>query len=233
MENILRRIFNGNVNERDHEEFIKFSRGEFKDRYLIEAKKQKDKWSIKTSYEFANYFVKEGLNNFQGNIKVQGVIVYTGALTNSKINVERVKQFMGIKQYIINGEASAQDILELMKEHPKAFYALTFSAPGYELKIKAKAPKSSKPSTKGGEEPKADFCSLKTTNKEIVKDLFFDVDNFNEIKAKHNIKINDIVMPKDIEDPVKMRELAKKKGKIIRELTIDGRKDIKEKDFEI
>ena len=200
---------------------------------MIEAKKQKDKWSIKTSYEFANYFLRRGLNNLQGNVKVQGAIVYTGALSNSKISVDRVKQFMGVKQYIINGEASAQDILELMKEHPKAFYALTFSVPGYELKIKAKAPKNAKPSTKGEGEPKADFCSLKTTNKEIVGDLFFDVGEFNEIKAKHNIKINDIIMPKGIEDPAKMRELAKKKGKIIRELTIDGRKDIKEKDFEI
>lgn len=232
MESVIKKIFAENNDENVHNEFIKFGKGEFKFRYLIEAKKQKDKWSIKTSAEFTNFFVRKCLETVSGDLKLHGVIIYTSELDGNKLSVERVKQFMGVKQYIINTEAKAQDILELMENYPRAFYALSFSAGNCELKIKAKAPKNGKPSNKGEGEPKADFCSLKTPNKEIIDDLFFDVPDFKEIKVKHTIQINEVILPQGVEEPTKIRELARKKGKIIRELNIDGTKSFMEKDFE-
>ena len=233
MESALKKIFSGKSDSFVHNEFIKFGKGKFENKYLLECKKQKDKWSIKTSAEFANFLVRACLEKANGEIDVQGVIVSTNDLRGeAKFEIERIKQFAGVKQMVVNCRTNALNILELMNKYPRAFYALSFSTPAFVLKIKPKAPKSGKPSSKEGEGPKCDFCSLKTSDREIIEDLFFDFPNFNEIKIKHTIEINQIILPSGIEDPVKIRELAKKKGRIIREIEVDGRKEIKEKEFE-
>ena len=119
-----------------------------------------------------------------------------------------------------------------MNKFPKAFFALSFSLKNYTLKIKPKAPKSGKPAKKGDEDVKADFCSLKTSDNSIINDLFFDNKNFKEIQIKHQININEIILPKGISDPIKMRELAKRKGIISRIIKSDGNSTTKEKEFE-
>ena len=232
MENVIKRIFSEKIDEDIHNEFIKFSRGIFANKYLLDAKKQKDNWTIKTGYEFANFLVRKCLDKISEEVEVKGIIVFTGALSESKIPIERVKQFMGIKQYVINTKANSGNIIDLMNRYPKAFFALSFKFDNGELKIKAKAPKGAKPSTKGGVEPKADFCSLKTKDESLVRDLFFDFADFKEIYIKHTLQIDSIELPKGIADPMKMRELSKRKGKIIREIRIDGRTDKKEVGFE-
>jgi len=230
MENIFRKIFLGEIDDSIHDEFIRFGKGRFESRYLIDGKRQKDKWNIKTSYEFANYFVRRCLEN-QDEIEVSGIIVCTYDLRNDiKFNIEKIKQFAGVKQYVINTRVKNAEIIDLMNKYPRAFYALSFSTNKNELKIKAKTPKNGKPSTKDSE-TKADFCSLKTNDEDIVKDLFFDFQDFKEIRIKHTIQIDSIEIPKGIGDPIKMRELAKKKGGIIRDIEIDGRKEKREKEF--
>lgn len=233
MENIFKKIFLGEVNEDVHNEFVKFSRGVFNDKYLIESRKQKDKFVIKTGYEFANYFVRKCLEKINGEVQIKGVIVTTLNLRNDiKFEISNVKQFAGVRQYIIESKVKSDDILELMKKYPKAFYALSFSTADCELKIKAKAPKSGKSSNKNKNEPKADFCSLKTKDLEIIKDLFFDFPDFKDIKIKHTIQIDSVILPPNENDPVKIREMARKKGKVIRIIKIDGREEKKEKEFE-
>lgn len=232
MENVVRKIFSGKSDDYVHLDFVKFGKGVFKNRYLLEAKKQKDRWSIKSSADFANFLVRRCLEKASGEIEIKGVIV-----ANSKIEedagfpIERVKQFMGIKQAIVNAKVSPQKVIGLMDRYPKAFFALSFSTKDCELKIKAKAPKSAKPAATGEKEPKPEFCSLKTSDKGIVEDLFFDRSEFNEISARHTLEIKEIVLPKGESDPVRIRELAKRKGKLIRELNVDGQANKSEKEF--
>jgi|SRR3989344_142864 len=231
MENTINKIFNDRIDNSVHEEFIKFSRGEYLNRYLLEGKRQKDKWVVKTGCEFANFLVRKCLPQNE-KIKISGIIVCTIDIkADVKFPIERVKQFMGIKQLVINTEVNSNEIIELMNKYTKAFFALSFSTPHGTLKIKQKAPKSAKPSTKTEDEPKADFCSLITTDTQIIDDLFFDKKEFKEIKIKHKLKIDSVILPENVTDPVKMRELAKKKGVIIREITVDSQKEIKEKEF--
>ncbi len=232
MESVLKKIFSGKSDEVVHNEFIKFSRGIFDNRYLIEAKKQKDRWNIKTGYEFANFLVEKCLIKVNGEVDLSGVIVYTGNLSDSKVPIERIKQFMGVKQYIINTRINTSDVLDLMHKHPKAFYALSFKFDDGELKIKPKAPKGAKPSNKGGGKPKADFCSLKTNDKSIIDDLFFDFPDFNEIQIKHTLKIDEVIIPKGVDDPVQMRKMSKRRGKIIREINAGGQSEKREVEFE-
>lgn len=233
MESVLKKIFSGKNDSDVHDEFIKFSRGSFDNRYLIEAKKQKGRWSIKTSAEFTNFLVRSCLEEARGEVEVKGIIVATFDVSSEAgFEISSTKQFMGIKQAVVDSKIHADKIINLMEKYPKAFFALSFSGADFELKVKAKAPKNAKPSTKGESEIKADFCSLKTSNKKIIDDLLFDIPIFDEIKINHTIQINDIILPKGEKNPVKIREDAVRKGKIIRKAVVDGKKLMKEAEFE-
>ena len=233
MNNIIRKISEKNFDESVHNEILKFSKGVFENRYLLEAKKQKDKWSIKTSAEFSNYLVRKCLENESGKIKITGVAVSTFDLASEmKFPVENVKKYMGIQQAIINTEISPEEIIRLVNKYPRVHFGLSFKTNNSELKIKAKAPKSGKPGKKGDDEaPKADFCSLKTSDREIMKDLFFDLHDFSEVKIKHTIIIEKIEIPKGETNPIKMRENSIREGKVIRKIIVDERKSEKEYEF--
>jgi len=232
MYNVLNRIFSGKNDEEIHRDFVKFSKGVFDNRYLVEGKKQKDKWAIKTSAEFGNFFVRAGLERAPEELEVKGVIVSTMALKDEvSFEIEKVKQFQGVKQIVVNTVVKTQEILDLMDKYPKAFFGLSFKIDGFELKVKAKSPKSGKPSKKDEEGPKADFCSLKTNDKRIIEDLFFGIGDFKEVKIRHVIEINEIELPSGEEDPVKIRENAVRKGKIRRIIRVDEREEEKEVDF--
>jgi hypothetical protein len=230
---IIKKIFEKNFDDEVHGDFLKFGKGEFKDKYLIECKNSKDKLSIKTGPEFANYFVRKGLEKANGKVSVSGVIVSTLQLD---IPISKgIKQFMGVKQYQVSGEIDAKQILDLMNKYPRAFFALTFNLVDYELKIKPKAPKSAKPSTSGDKEPKAEFCSLKTSDKSFEKEFLFDVNqDFKELSIKHILKINEMIYPKDFAKmkPEEVRAQSKRKGILVREMTIDGKVERKETNFE-
>jgi hypothetical protein len=146
MESFIKKIFD-NISDDDdvHFQFQKFSRGEFKFKALVEAKKMSKNISIVTSAEFANELVLGVAELMEDGEKtiVTGAIVSTRDLTN-EIEFKEKKQFQGVKRYILDTEMSKEKILNLCKNFPKAFLALSFKIEGTELKIKPKAPKSSK-----------------------------------------------------------------------------------------
>lgn len=236
MHSAIYSIFSGTSDELVHGEFIKFSKGLFKDRYRIAAKRQKDAWTIKTTAEFANFFVRHGLERTKEALHVTGAIITTMDLRKeTQLSLAHFKQFQGIKQHIVDTEISPAKILALMDKYPRAFFALSFKLQGYELKIKAKAPKSGKPATKGNkdEETKPDFCSLKTTYPEIISDLFFDVPSFQEISINHTVEVSSITLPKGVSDPVQIREKSMRDGVMHRILVVDGKESKTQKSFRI
>jgi len=234
MSQVIYDIFAGVENSSAHDDFIKYSKGVFIHKYLIEAKKQKNAWSIKTGPEFVNYLVRACLANVSGSIMVTGVIVSTFDVhteAQKLFPVEGVKRFMGIKQLVINTELKPVDLLALMDKYPRAFFALSFTTPETTLKTKAKAPKSAKPATSGEKEPAPTFCSVKTSDKELIKRLFFDSPDFKEIKIKHTITITEITLPKGVSDPVQLREQSKRKGTITRIVKVNGAEKRSEAEF--
>lgn len=232
MDSVISKIFAGESDNFVHMDFVKFSRGVFPNKYLLEGKRQKDKWSIKAGAEFGNYLVKKCLEGASGSLKMKGIIVSTFNLKDEvDFEIVKTKNFMGIRQLVIDTEIEVSKILELMSEHPKTFFALSFETNNCKLKIKAKAPKGAKSPGKGGELPKADFCALKTKDKSIVNDLFFDYPHFKEISVNHTITISDIELPKGESDPVMIRKLAKRIGSMKRSVIVDGEEKVSEKDF--
>ena len=239
MDSFIKKIFDGK-SENDilvHNQFQKYSRGEFKNKAMMNFGKSKDRYSVITSSEFANELVRavaERIGN--ARVKVTGGIITTADLTG-QLDFSDKKQFMGIKQYVIDKEMSGHEILAMCDKFPLAFTALSFVAPdGTELKIKPKAPKSAKPSTKDGSEaPKVDFCKLYTKDEALARAFVFDKEidlkNVKKAEINNNFVIEDIILPKEEKDFAKMREFAKRKGKVLRVIKIDGREIKKEAGF--
>ncbi len=232
--NFIKKVFESKSDGEVHLQFQKFSRGEFKDRAIIKVKKVKNNYTITTTAEFANELVRiaaEKMGNEKTN--VTGAIISTFALDN-ELEFKSKKQFMGIKQYIIDKEMSGREILELLEKFPRVFFALSFSHKEDILKIKAKAPKSAKPKTKE-EAPKPDFCKRITSDEKIARDFVWEKSDFKEATISHDFIIEEIVIPEEIKnekDFAVVREKSLRKGKIIRKAVIDGVKSVEEKEFE-
>jgi len=229
--NFIKKVWENKIDEDVHLQFQKFSRGEFRDRAVIRAKKSKNNYTIFTTAEFANEFVGIAAEKLgDEKAKVTGAIISTLDL-GKEIDFQNKKQFMGIKQYVINKEMSGNEILDLIEKFPKVFFALSFNVGETILKIKPKAPKSAKPKNK--EEPqKPDFCKIVTNDEKVAGSFVFEKLDFKEANISHDFIIEEMVLPKGETDFAKMRELAKRKGKIVRRAVIDGKTMNSEKEFE-
>jgi hypothetical protein len=232
--NFIKKVFDGQKDESTHLQFQKFSKGEFRFRAVIEAKNSKGKYTIKTSAEFANELVRD-VAKILGDEKtnITGAIVSTSDLTG-KIDFKEKKQFQGVKRYLIDKEMSGNEVIGLLDEFPKTFFALSFEVEDTKLKIKPKAPKSGKPG-KGDEAPKADFCNLKTTNKELGGSFIFEKEDFKVAKINHTFFVENIIVPEELkkeEDFAKIREMSNRAGRIIRNAVIDDEEIKKEFKFE-
>ncbi len=229
--NFIKKISEKNFDESVHSQFQKFSKGEFRDRAIVKVKRSGNKYTINTTAEFANELVKtvaEKLGSSTTSIK--GAIVSTSDLTG-ELEFKDKKQFQGVKRYLIESEMSGTDILGLLDKFPKAFFALTFDAENCKLKIKPKAPKSAKPKNKN-EAPKPDFCKLITEDASIGQSFVLEKSDFKLAEISHDFMITDIIRPEGETDFARIRELAKRKGKIIRKAVIDDQNMNSELDFE-
>ena len=218
--NFIKEIFYGQPSESAHRQLIRFGKGEYNKKALLGLWKTKNV-KIKSSFEFANDFVLfvASLNNatFNGNIW-------------SKEEIEELsgKKKEGKWVYEVNNLASEQ----IKKISGKVYYfLLNADGNGIKLRIKSKLPKPGKSENKVDDK----FCQLEIDEKyySAAKEIFFwDLPECKKAAVEHKFIINDIILPKGETDYAKIRELAKRKGKIIRTINAD-RKEIKnEKEFE-
>ncbi len=232
--NFIKKIFDGKTDESVHLQFQKFSRGEFKDRAIVKVKKVGSKYTISTTAEFGNEFVRTLAEKLGSNkTKVTGSIIGTNDL-KGELNFKTIKQFQGVKNYSIEQEMSGNEIINLLDKFPKNFFPLSFSVGDNTLKIKPKAPKSGKPKNKD-EAPNPDFCKLVTTDEHIGKSFVWEKANFKDALIAHDFIIESIVVPdslKSEKDFAVVREKSLRKGKIVRRATIDGEQIKEEKEFE-
>ncbi len=241
MECFIKKIFEGKRDNWTHSQFQKFSKGEFNDRAMIRAKNSSGKYTIDTTAEYAKELVCTMAERLgAGKTHIKGALI--SALDLQGFKYEDRKMAMGIRKYIIDREMTGSEIIDICKNVQKAFFGLSFGFGNDELTIKDKSPKSAKGVSSAKKEDadlKIDFCRLKTSDKKLFEELLFDTEignfNFKKVEIKHNFIITDIIIPpelKDEKDFVKVREGALRKGKIIREIDIDGKKIKKEKEFE-
>ena len=240
--NFIKKVQEKKFDKSVHLQFQKFSKGEFRKRAIIHAKATKEKYTINASFEFSNELVKDVAERLgSARTKITGAIVSTQNLKEnpefkSLLANSEVKQFQGVKRFMVEEEMSGKEILIFLEKNPKAFFALSFNNPsGDILKIKPKAPKSGKSGSKEEEIPKPDFCKLITNDSALAKSFIFEKPDFKQAEISHDYIINGIILPSELKnekDFAKVREMALRKGVIIRTAKIDG-KDIKtELEFE-
>lgn len=221
---VVKKIFDGIFDDEVHSAFLKFGRGEYENKYLLEGKKQAKNWAIKAGAEYANILVRQCLGKINEPIAIKGIIVSTLDLKDEiEFNIVKVANFQGVRKIVIDTEIEPSKILDLMDKYSKVFFALSFKGDDFILKIKAKTPKNEK-KTKDDEKPVADFCSLKTENKAVVDELFFNIGNFKNASVNYTINVTDIIYPANMSDlkPTEIRELSKRKGVIKRTVNADG-----------
>lgn len=233
--NFIKKIFKDKIDEAVHNQFTKFGKGTFENKALIDITMTAKAIKIKTSPEFTNELVKFLANTIEDKTYVKGIVFATKDLTqDSPVEFEEIKSAMGIKKHIVNKELTKEKMLELCEKFPFNSINLSFETEYGKLKVKEKAPKSGKPG-KGDKKPKADYCVLTTKDKSILEDYAFDIkENFKKAFIQHNIIIEELVIPEEYKnDFAQARIKAKRKGKLIRILTVDGKESQKEIRFEV
>lgn len=216
MKSVIKKIIGNEVDDDAHRYFVRFGKGHYGRRFLISLAKGKN-IKIRTSFEFANdlvQFVKENTSStFSGFI-----------LMKDRVAGKEGKKKKGAWAY----EITESSIEEFENAY---FYLLNVKNDEVVLKIKKSLPKP------GKDEGKIDdkFCSLDLDLKfwDAVKEAFFwDVPECKKVRIEHDLEITDIELP-DTDDPVKMRELAKRKGKMHRKIFLDKNEEPQVNSFEM
>ena len=219
--NFIKKIFDENIDEDVHNQFTKFGKGEYGGRALLSLLNTQNV-KIKGSSEFVNDFVL-----FVANL---GDVIFNGIIWSE----EKLEGLSGKKKK----EKWFYEVRDIKSENIKEFedkvyhFLLNGEGEGIKLKIKSKLPKP------GKSEGKIDgrFCQMEIDKRYYDKakeDFFWDLPEGKGINIKHKFVIEEIVMPKNEKDYTKIREMAKRKGKIIREANVDGKEIVKEKEFEV
>lgn len=230
--NFVKKVFENQVDDKVHMRFIRFGKGEYRNRFMMSLWRSK-KIKVKSSFEFANDLVKVCAEF--GNSKVSGVILskkdISDIMSINEIegNSETKRGGLYYQNNITPQELTKEQILKL--ENESYFSLLNMEGNGFRLKMKQKLPKP------GKDEDKIDdkFCQLEADEKfysKIREDFFWDIQNGKKVSVTHNLNITGIIAPKDENDFAKIREMAKRKGKIVRITNIDGSEVKTEIDFE-
>jgi len=218
----VKNIFQGNIDENVHSQFIRFGRGEYEGRALISCHKT-SKLKLKSSFEYCNNFVYF-ISNL-GNFNFKGTIICKEEVKNLGPGG---KKKGGAFFYEVD-DVSSEKIIEI--KNKVSYLLLNCESEKVKLKMKKKLPKPGKPADKVDNK----FCQLEIASdyfQKIKDEFFWDLADFKKIKIKHKFIIKDIVYPKDEKDFEKIRLLSKRKGKIIREIEVDGKNLVREADFE-
>ena len=233
--NFIRKIFEGKKDEWVHKQFIRYGKGNYENKAMLEITSSKNNYKIKSSFEYSGEFAITLAEGLKGITHVTGGIISTKDLrTELGSLVSNIKQFAGVKTFEISAEMNKEQILDLFKRFPTNLILLSFKTNKAELKSKVKSPTSAKPGKGGEDRPKIDFCVLTTTDPEITKDLLFDVtEPYKKVIVNHTFNILSLTAPKEYENNLELaRTNAIRKGRIIRTLTLDAKEQTSEKEFE-
>lgn len=220
MDCFIKKIWQGE-GEEAHYQFVRFGKGRFENRAVLNLWRT-GKIKLKGSFEWANDFVQIILE-LDNDIKFSGVILSKQELQElSEFSVKKKKE---IFQYDVS-EVSCEKIKEIKDK----VYVMLLSGEGEEivLKIKKRLPKPGKSKDKIDDK----FCQLELDLKywEQIKQAFM-LPECKKCKISHVFEINEMIMPEGEKDFAKIREMAKRKGKIIRKIEVDGKESEEEGGF--
>ncbi len=226
----IKNIFNGEVDKKTRNQFVRFGKGIYENRAVIKLQKSKD-IKVSSTFEYANDFVE--LIAEISDARFTGVILSKENL--GEFFKSRDREVLESKKaglYVHNVNEIESKIINEIKD--KVYYfLLDAKADGIEFKCKKKLPKPGK----GNAKVDGKFCVLRADLKywPKIRDEFFpDVsENAKKAVVRHTIEIENIKVQDGIKDFEQMRLLAKRQGKLTRFLEVDKKQEKKECEFEV
>ncbi len=217
--NHIKNIYNKKTDEFTHNKFVRFSCGTF-EREIIYIKIGGKNIAIQAGFEYLDSMFDLFAKLVKANVELKGVIV-------SKIDIQKDLEDFGIeikkkfgKKYTIEAVLDSNKFKEFVDKFNQYSLLLKLKSGDYVLNVKKSIPKPGKVLEKflTAKFPKTDL-------KVLVDEFLFDTkpDKFKKAEIKHTYVIDNIEIPKQYEnDPAMARLKAIRKGKIIREINLDG-----------
>lgn len=222
--NFIKKIVQGEVDEAVHKRFSRYGKGEY-ERGLLWIKKGKN-LRLKGSYDWSNDLFGLIAENIKKDTEVKGKIVAFRDF-ESEIGIEPESFSKRGKVYTaeINSVLTPEQMMSLYEKFQGDFLLLNIKSDDFKLRVKNSIPKP-------GGKIKDNFCSA-TVTLDLLDEFAFDFDkNFSEVNITNKFVITDLVVPKEYEkDPAMARLMAKRKGKLIRVITMEG--DSIEKEYAV
>ncbi len=223
MKTFIAKLLSGEIDESVHKQFVRFGKGKFESRALINFDDKGKGTIVKTSFEFATDMAKL-VAQLAPDVLFSGIVMSKQELMLEKASKAKKKQ--GLYVYDVS-ELTSKEVMEIVDK----VYCLLLdaNASSIELKTKKRLPKPGK-STEMKITP--DFCLLKADAKYKAKILeAFALPECKKARVMHSYIIKEIILPSNTSDPEEIRLKAKRKGKVIREAKIDGEEIRLEKNF--
>jgi hypothetical protein len=224
----IKKIFLENCDEQVHRQFVRFGKGTFAGRAALSLQKG-EKIKLGGSFEFANDF--SSLVSELADCRFSGIILSKEDVSDSLLIDDSemdIGKKSGLNTYTAS-DISSHTILAISNK----VYTMLLDAEGegISLKMKKRLPK---PGKSGEAKIDDRFCILEADIKfwPQIRDFFMLPDCNKKCKISHIYSISEIIMPKGEKDFAKIREMAKRKGKIIRKMEVDGKEEISEREFE-
>lgn len=225
--NIIKKICKKDIDNYVHKKFIRFGKGEF-NRFLAEIRITSKNLKIKASYDWSNDLFKMIADNIKQPVNIKGKIIANYDFS-SDLPCEAEEFGKKGKNYVavLDCELNPEKMIELFEKLKENYILLNINSDEFKLKCGSKLPKP-------GKDPKINFCQA-TFPKELLKEFIFDIEETGKkIEIKNKLIVEDIKIPDECKNnPELARKKAIRLGKLVREVTIDDRKVIKEYDFSI
>lgn len=228
----IKKIWLGKIDNAVHFNFIRFSKGIFENRAVINVNKG-NAIKLNSTFELTNDMVLF-IASLGGKFSVSGLLFAREnpeALLNSLGIKSEIKKKKSIFEANIAGEINSEQI----KSIADGAYLMLFDmhADGIELKTKKRLPK---PGKSGKEKVDDKFCILEIAAKffpQLHEEFLFGLPNdFKKARISHTYTITGIILPKGEKDFEMIRLKAIRKGRISRHIEIGGKIMQEEKDFE-
>lgn len=223
--NFMRKIYEKNVDEKVHQKFVRYSTGEFeKEEFMI--KKGSSFVQIKAGFEYLDVMFDIIAQCVKEDVSLNGIIVTKNKIINelNEFGIEP-KKVTG-KKYTIEETMGKEKFKEFVDKFNSCSLLIKLKSGKYSISVKKSIPKPGKILEK--------FVTAKFDLKDldlIKKEFLFDikVDNFKDISIKHTYIIDEIIIPDEFKNnPEQARLNAKRKGRIMRNIDIDGKTEERE-----
>ncbi|MBM3200307.1 hypothetical protein FJZ53_05180 [Candidatus Woesearchaeota archaeon] len=219
--NFIRQIVEKKTDDAVHKKLARYGKGEY-DRGILLLSKTKSGIKLKASWDWSNDLFGIVADNIKKSAEVKGKIIAPRDF-KSELGVDSAFSKRG-KLYTAEIEANMtpEQMKSIYDKFKHDFLLLNIKSDDFKLSVKNAIPKP-------GGAIKEDFCSA-SLPLDSLDEFAFDFDkNFSEAKIVNKFLITELVVPKQYESDFAMaRLMAKRKGKLVRVITVDGKEVKKE-----